>query len=122
MVHGRVAFPVIAGIAGLLAMLALAFALTTQPKQGSDLSVLIPQKPINGTIVGTAPNTTGGISREDAIIIALNETGLIDEREKIKETYADWFYVDENGHAYKVNPETMEMVDADDKSRIVENG
>lgn len=115
------ALPIIAGIAGLIATIALAFILTSQPRQGSDLAVMIPEEPMNQTIVGIAPNTTGLISQADAIVIAMNETGLINETEKIEQTHADWFYVDGNGLVYRVNPQTMEMASTEgDMSREIE--
>lgn len=118
--HSKVAFPIIAGIAGFIAMIAFAFTIAAQPKDGSDVSVLIPQRPVDRLVVGTAPNATGLISQGEAITIAMKQTGLIDEPERIEETYATWFYVDENSQVYEVQPDTMEMTIADAYSRTVE--
>lgn len=119
--HAKVAFPVIAGIAGLVAMIAFAFALTTPPGGGSDVSVLIPQEPVDRPVVGMAPNTTGLISQGEAVTIALRETGLTDEPERIEQTYAQWFYVDDDGQVYRVNSQTMEMTSTEgDMSRSIE--
>lgn len=50
----------------------------------------------------------------------MKQTGLIDEPERIEETYAILFYVDENNQVYEVRPETKEMTFADAYSRTVE--
>lgn len=115
------AIPVIAGVAGIVGMMVLAFAVTTQPKQGSDLSLTIARDPINGTVVGIAQNTAGLISQAEAVVIAMRETGLIEETERIEQVYTDWYFVNEDGQVYRVNPQTMEMVSTEgDMSRIVE--
>lgn len=115
------AIPIIAGIAGIVGMMVLAFAVTTQPKQGSDLSLTVARDPINGTVVGIAQNTIGLISQAEALVIAMRETGLIEETERIEQVYTDWFYVNEDGQIYRVNPQTMEMISTEgDMSRIVE--
>jgi hypothetical protein len=120
-VRRRVVIPIIAGIAGVAAMMVFAFAVTTQPRQGSDLSLTIVREPVNGTVVGTAPNTTGLISQAEAVVIAMRETGLIEETERIEQVYTNWYYVGEDKHVYKVNPQTMELISTEgDMSRIVE--
>gem|GEM_PF-7086097 len=115
------AIPIIAGVAGIVGMMVLAFVLTTQPKQGSDLSLTVAQDPINGTMVGIAQNTTGLISQAEALVIAMRETGLIEETERVEQVYADWYYVNEDGRVYRVNPQTMEMISTEgDMSREIE--
>lgn len=110
----------ITGVAVLVAMIAIALALTPYPDQSGDLAAPIPQEPANGTVVGIAPHTTDLLSDEDAVVIALNQTGLLDERDKVEQIFIDRFYVDETGQVYSVNSGTLEMRAADDKPRVVE--
>lgn len=114
-VHSKVAIPIITGIAGLAAMIIVAFVLAAYPKQEGDLDV---STPLVNTV---APETADLISSADAIEIALKEAGLVADSDKIEHMYVDRFYVDEMGRVYNVNPVTLEMTSADDKSRIVEN-
>ncbi len=121
-VRNRAVVPIIAGIAGIVATMVFVFAIAAQPRQGSDLSLTIVDEPVNGTVVvGTAPDTAGLISRAEAVVIAMRETGLIEETERIERTYTDWFYVNEDGQVYRVDPQTTEMISTEgDMSREIE--